>query len=158
MPGPRRDVVIDKFYMQHNETNIITILFICTGNSARSQMAEYLLNLDGARRFQGFSAGTDPKGVNPLTVAAMGELGVSMAGARSKHVAEFENSKIDYVISVCDRAKESCPVWPGGARRIAWSFDDPAAAVGTAEERLAVFRRIRDEIRGRILQFMESGN
>lgn len=142
----------------------VKVLFLCTGNSARSQMAEALLNLDAGGRFEAYSAGTDPKGVHACSIRAMAELGSDISKARSKHVSEFANDRssgkytdrIDYVISVCDRARESCPVWPGGARRIAWSFDDPAAASGNEELQMQTFRRVRDEIRAEILKFIKS--
>lgn len=133
------------------------VLFLCTGNSARSQMAEALLRLDAGDRYESFSAGTEPKGVHPLTIVSMHEAGVDLTNARSKHIREFANDRLDYIISVCDRAKESCPVWPGGAKRVAWSFDDPAAAIGDDAVKLATFRRVRDEIRAQISKFIKTG-
>ena len=135
------------------------VLFLCTGNSARSQMAEAWLRHETGDRCEAFSAGTHPKGVHPLARRAMAEVGVDLAGARSKGVEEFRNEKLDEVVTVCDRAKESCPAFPGAARSVAWSFDDPAEATGTEEERLAVFRRVRDEIRAKIRErFGASGS
>ena len=122
------------------------VLFLCTGNSCRSQMAEGLLrSLDGDR-FEACSAGTDPRGVNPNAVAAMQELGIDIRDQKSEHVEAYLGSGVDTVISVCDSAASNCPTFPERVRRIHWSFDDPAGATGTTEERMAVFRRVRDEI------------
>lgn len=130
-------------------------LILCTGNSARSQMAEGLLRRLGEDRFEVFSAGTEPSSVNPLAVAAMREIGIDISDHRSKSVDEFLGEEFDYVITVCDRANSNCPVFPGRAERIHWSFDDPAQATGDESERLAVFRRVRDEIEGRLRAFVE---
>ena len=100
----------------------------------------------GGERYEVYSAGTEPKGLNPLAVAAMAERGIDIAAARSKSVAEFVSQPFDYVITVCDNANETCPVFPGAGERLHHSFEDPAAAVGTPQERLVVFRRVRDEI------------
>lgn len=127
------------------------VLFLCTGNSARSQMAQALLPLI-ARGFEAESAGTHPAGLNPYTVEAMRELGVDVSHHRSKHVDEFAGQSFDYVVTVCDRAKESCPVLPGAKRLLHWSFDDPAAAPET--QRQEVFRRVRDEIADAICHFL----
>lgn len=121
------------------------VLILCTGNSARSQMAEGLLRAMAGERFEVFSAGTQPSRVNPLAITAMNERGIDISAHRSKSLDEFAAERFDYVITVCDHAKESCPVWPG-ARAIHRSFEDPAAAEGGEEEKLAVFRRVRDEI------------
>lgn len=131
----------------------IRVLFVCTGNSARSQMAEALLQREGGGAFEAFSAGTEAKGVNPLTIRALASIGIDWSGARSKPVTEYLDQPFDYVITVCDRARESCPVFPGGRTKLHWSFDDPAEAVGTEAERLAVFERIRDEIDRRLHDF-----
>ncbi len=132
------------------------VLILCTGNSARSQMAEGLLRHDGGERFEVESAGVEPSRVRPQAVEAMREIGVDISAHRSKSVEEFAGQEFDYVITVCDNAKEQCPVFPGKTRRIHWSFDDPAAAVGDEAERLAVFRRVRDEIRERLREFSAS--
>jgi len=134
----------------------IRVLILCTGNSARSQMAEGLLRHDGGARFEVHSAGTHPSRVNPLAIEAMREVGVDISGHRSKSVDEYSGQPFDYVITVCDRASEECPIFPEGTRRIHWSFEDPAAAEGTDDERLAVFRRIRDKIRQRMRAFAEA--
>ena len=123
------------------------VLILCTGNSARSQMAEGLLRHDADNRFVVESAGTKPSHVRPEAIAVMKELGIDISGHRSKSVEDFADREFDYVLTVCDNAKESCPVFPGHANRLHRNFDDPAAAEGSETARLAVFRRVRDEIR-----------
>ena len=123
------------------------VLILCTGNSARSQMAEGLLRLDAGERFDVESAGTKPGQVRPEAIAAMKEIGIDISGHRSKHVDEFAGQVFDYVLTVCDNAKESCPIFPGHGNRIHHAFDDPAALQGSEAARLALFRRVRDEIR-----------
>lgn len=123
------------------------VLILCTGNSARSQMAEALLRHDAGDRFEVESAGTKPSHVRSEAVAVMKELGVDMAGHRSKSVDEFRNDNFDYVLTVCDNAKETCPIYPGHGLRLHHSFGDPAAVAGSEAERLAAFRLVRDEIR-----------
>jgi len=125
----------------------LRVLFVCTGNSARSQMAEALLRRLGGPTFEVFSAGTEPKGVNPLTVRVLSEAGIDISGARSKSTGAFLGQPFDYVVTVCDRAREACPYFPGAGRTLHWSFDDPAEATGADEQRLAVFRRVMGEIR-----------
>src|ERR1051325_5010923 len=129
------------------------VLILCTGNSARSQMAEGLLRARGGGRFEVYSAGTHPTRVRDGAVEVMREVGIDISGRRSKSVEEFEGREFDYVITVCDNARESCPVFPGRTERIHWSFDDPAAAEGSHDERLAVFRRVRDEIDARLREW-----
>jgi arsenate reductase len=124
----------------------VRVLFVCTGNSARSQMAEAILGRAGGRGVEVHSAGTHPGGVNPLTIQALAEIGIDWSAARSKSVADFLDQRFDYVITVCDQAREACPVFPGAHATLHWGLDDPAAAQGTDEERLAVFRRVRGEI------------
>jgi arsenate reductase len=131
------------------------ILFLCTGNSCRSQMAEGWLRHLAGDRFEVSSAGTDPVGLNPAAVESMRESGVDISAHRSKHVNEFAGVRFDYVVTVCDRARETCPIFPGARTALHWSFDDPAAAQGPDEERRKVFRRVRDEIAGRINQFIK---
>jgi arsenate reductase len=123
------------------------VLILCTGNSARSQMAEGLLRHDAGDRFGVESAGTKPSHVRQEAIAVMKELGIDISGNRSKSVDEFADRKFDYVLTVCDNAKESCPIFSGHANRLHRNFEDPAAAQGSETERLAVFRRVRDEIR-----------
>jgi arsenate reductase len=123
------------------------VLILCTGNSARSQMAEGLLRHDAGDRFEVFSAGTRPTQVRPEAIAVMRELGIDISNHHSKGVDQFEGQSFDYVLTVCDNAKESCPVFPGKTTTIHQDFEDPAALEGSGEERLALFRRVRDNIR-----------
>jgi arsenate reductase len=132
------------------------VLILCTGNSARSQMAEGLLRHMAGDRFEVWSAGVEPSRVRPEAIEAMREIGIDISGHRSKSVDEFTGEKFDYVITVCDNALEQCPVLPGKFERIHWSFDDPAAAEGDEATRLAVFRRVRDEIESRLRAFVEN--
>lgn len=127
-------------------------LFLCTGNSARSQMAEVLLRLITSNHFDAFSAGTHPAGLNPYAIEAMQEIGVNISDQRSKHVNEFVGQPFDYVITVCDRANESCPVFLDARNMRHWSFADPAAA--PPKIRGEVFRQVRDEIADRICKFL----
>ena len=122
------------------------VLILCTGNSARSQMAEGLLRAKAGDRFEVFSAGTRPGALRAEAVAALGEVGIDISHHRSKSVDEFAGQNFDYVITVCDNARESCPVFPARARRIHWSFEDPAS--------LDDFRRVRDEIGERLDKFL----
>ena len=126
------------------------VLFLCTHNSARSQMAEGLLRHLAGDRFEAFSAGTDATRVRPLAIRAMAELGVDIAGQESKTLERYLGEPFDEVITVCDAANEACPVFPSARSRRHWSFDDPSRATGTEDEQLAVYRRVRDEIRVRI--------
>ncbi len=129
------------------------VLILCTGNSARSQMAEGLLRHDAGDRFEAFSAGTRPSRVRPEAIAVMRELGIDISGQFSKSVNEFTGQPFDYVLTVCDNAKESCPVFAAKTITIHQSFDDPAALEGSEDERLALFRRVRDEMRRYLLKF-----
>ena len=122
------------------------VLILCTGNSCRSQMAEGLLRSFAGDRYEVFSAGTAPHGVNPDAVAAMKEIGIDISGHQSDHVESYLGTGIDAVITVCDRAASNCPTFPERTEKVHWSFDDPAEASGSNEERQAVFRRVRDEI------------
>jgi len=131
----------------------IRVLFVCTGNSARSIMAETLLRHHGGDRFEVHSAGTEPRGVNPLTLRVLAEAGIDAAGARSKSVTEYLDQTFDYVVTVCDEARQVCPVFPGVHESLHWGYEDPAEAVGTEEERLAVFRRVFIQIGERVRQF-----
>ena len=132
------------------------VLIICTGNSARSQMAEGLLQHAAGERFEVQSAGTRPGSVRPEAIAVMKELGIDISGHRSKHVNEFEGQSFDYVLTVCDNARESCPLFPGETKRLHKDFEDPAALQGTEEERLALFPRVRDEIGAYLKTFPSS--
>jgi arsenate reductase (thioredoxin) len=127
------------------------VLFLCTGNSARSQMAEGLLRKMAGDRFDVFSAGTQPKGMHPRSIKVMNEVGIDISKQTSKDVSTYLQEKFDYVITVCDRAKQQCPVFPG-AEPIHWGFDDPAEAL--PETQLETFRRVRDEIRHRLGLFL----
>lgn len=127
------------------------VLFLCTGNSARSQMAEGILRHLAGDRFDVFSAGTHPKGIHPKTVLMMNEVGIDIAGQSSKDVAKYHGQQFDYVITVCDRAKQNCPIFPGGAP-IHWGFDDPAEATG--DQQTILFRRVREELFQRIRLFL----
>jgi arsenate reductase len=129
------------------------VLILCTGNSARSQMAEGLLRHDAGDRFTVESAGTKPSTVRPEAIAVMKEVGIDITAHRSKHVDEFAGQKFDYVLTVCDNAKESCPVFFGKAAGLHHSFNDPAAIEGSKEKRLAAFRQVRDELRSYLRRF-----
>ena len=132
------------------------VLILCTGNSARSQMAEGLLRHDGGERFEVHSAGTISSFVRPQAIEAMREIGIDISGHRSKSVDEFIGQEFDYVITVCDNANENCPVFPGKTKRIHWSFDDPAEATGSEADVSEFFGRVRDEIRKQLKGFIES--
>ena len=130
------------------------VLFLCTHNSARSQMAEALLRHLSDGRFGVFSAGTRPTIVHPMTVAIMQEIGIDMSGQRSKDVALYVQESFDYLITVCDQAQEECPIFPGARRQLHWSIPDPAEAIGDEATRLAAFRRARDDVEARIREFI----
>src|SRR5580692_9440237 len=123
------------------------VLILCTGNSARSQMAEGLLRHDGGDAFEVASAGTRPSHVRPEAIAVMKEIGIDISGHRSKSVDEFAARDFDYVLTVCDDARETCPIYPGHGNRLHQSFEDPAALEGSQEMKLAAFRKVRDQIR-----------
>ena len=130
------------------------VLVLCTGNSARSQMGEGLFRDEGGGEYEVLSAGTKPSQVRPEAIEVMREIGIDISRNRSKSVEEFARQSFDYVVTVCDNARDNCPVFPGGGQRIHWSFEDPAAVPGTEEERRAAFRRIRDQIRERVRAFL----
>ena len=119
-------------------------------------MAEGWLRHLAGDRFEAFSAGTHPVGLNPGAIEAMGNAGVDISTYRSKHLKEFTGEKFDYVVTVCDRAKETCPIFPGARTVLHWSFDDPAGAQGSHDERKAVFQRVRDEIADRVRGLLDS--
>ncbi len=133
------------------------VLFLCTGNSARSQMAEGYLRHVAADRYEPLSAGIAPQGLNPLAVEAMREIGIDISGQTSKNVASLLGQHIPYVVTVCDHAKERCPIFPGTWKHLHWGLEDPAAAAGTHEERLALFRRVRDQLMHHIDQAFVAG-
>jgi arsenate reductase len=134
-------------------TNKQRVLILCTGNSARSQMAEGLLHHDAGGRFEVHSAGTKPTSVRLEAIAVMRELGIDISRHRSKHLDEFAGQTFDYVLTVCDQAHESCPIDLGATHRLHHNFEDPVALHGTETERLALFRRLRDEIRTYLRSF-----
>jgi arsenate reductase (thioredoxin) len=132
----------------------IRVIFVCTGNSARSQMAEALLRRDGGAAFEVVSAGVSPRPINPMTIRALDKVGIDISDARSKPVGQFLGQHFDYVITVCDRARATCPVFPGGSVTLHWGVDDPADASGTDEERQFAFDRALKELAIRIHTFV----
>ncbi|MGH9711312.1 MAG: arsenate reductase ArsC [Candidatus Acidiferrales bacterium] len=128
------------------------VLFLCTGNSARSQMAEGYLRHVASERFDAMSAGIESKGLNPLAVQAMHEAGIDISGQRSKDVTQLLGTPVQYVVTVCSNAREKCPVFPATVKFIHWDLDDPAAVQGTDEDKLGAFREVRDEIFAHIEQ------
>jgi len=133
---------------------VTRVLFLCTHNSARSQMAEGFLRAMAGDRFESGSAGTEKTSVNPLAIRAMAELGIDLGGHTSKLYADVASGAWDYLITVCDDANERCPWVPGSVKRLHWSFPDPSRATGSEEERLAVFRRVRDQIQERLTDWL----
>ena len=130
----------------------IRVLFVCTGNSARSIMAEALLRHHGGDEFDVHSAGTEPRGINPLTLKVLADAGIDASFARSKSVNEYLGQEFDYVVTVCDEARQVCPVFPGVHESLHWGYEDPAEATGTEEEKLAVFRRVFVQLGERVRQ------
>jgi arsenate reductase len=135
-------------------TDALRVLFVCTHNSARSQMAEGMLRAWGGDRFVAFSAGTEATLVRPEAVGVMDEIGIDISGQSSKTLEPFLGEALDWLITVCDQARESCPIIPGAAQQAHWSIDDPSAASGDEEARLRAFRTARDALRDRIRMFM----
>jgi arsenate reductase len=134
------------------------VLFLCTGNSARSQMAEGLVNRFRGDTWEAVSAGTQPSGyVHPLAIRAVAELGIDLSGNRSKSTDEFRDTKLDLVITVCDDAAKNCPVWLGQGRVVHIGFPDPAAATGSVKEQFAVFKQVRDGLRKRVFDYLDRG-
>jgi arsenate reductase (thioredoxin) len=133
----------------------IRVLFVCTGNSARSQMAEAVLRRIGDADFEVYSAGTEPKGINPYTVRVLHDAGYDWSSARSKSTDEFAGQSFDYVITVCDRARAVCPVFPGRGETLHWGLEDPAEVEGTDDQKLAAFQRTFREVDQRIRPFVE---
>lgn len=132
----------------------IRVIFVCTGNSARSQMAEALLRLEGGRRFEVVSGGTKPRPISPFTVTALGKVGIDISGAESKSVMRFVRQPFDYVITVCDRARALCPVFPSIGEQLHWGIDDPAEVEGSDAVRQAAYDRALRELAGRIHAFI----
>lgn len=141
-----------------NNKRSVRILFLCTGNSARSQMAEGLLRHEGGEEFVVESAGLEPSIVRTEAIEVMREIGIDISGHRSKSLDEFMTRQFEYVITVCDNAKQNCPVFPGATRRIHWSIDDPAVVEGAEQTRLKAFRAARDDLRERLKKFVASVN
>ncbi len=137
-------------------TEVKKVLFLCTGNSVRSQMAEALLNKLGSGKWKAQSGGVFPSYVHPLAIRVMDEIKIDISRQTSKSMNEFLKEAFDYIITLCDEAAMSCPTFPGQGKRFHWPFEDPAAAIGPIEERLVVFRRIRDEIKRKIEEFLEN--
>lgn len=131
------------------------VLFLCTGNSARSQMAEGLLRHMAPDKFEVYSAGVNPTQLNPLAVKVMTEIGIEISMQKSKSVMEFIGQKFDYVITVCDNARQTCPVFPGKYEKIHWDLEDPAQAQGADDGKLVVFRNIRDQIKTKIVEWLK---
>ena len=132
------------------------VIFLCTGNSARSQMAEALLRKYGGEQFEVYSAGFDPKPIHPLTVKVMNEWGIDMSGHASKDLKQFLGKMhFGIIITVCSKAEEKCPTFPGVSTRLHWPFDDPAAVVGSQEEQLAKFMEVRDQIEAKIKSWLK---
>lgn len=132
----------------------MSALFICTKNSCRSQMAEAFLRHQASDKFDVFSAGLEAAKVDPLAIKVMEEIGMDMTNQESKNLNVYFNQRFSYLITVCDKANKQCPIFPGVSIRENWPFDDPAASTGTEEERLVIYRKVRDEIKGRIEQFL----
>ena len=132
------------------------LLFLCVHNSARSQMAEGLLRARAGDEFEAHSAGNVATEVRPLAIRAMAEIGIDISGQRSKSTAEYAGQRFDYAVTVCDDAKEACPYFANAARQVHWRFDDPSAATGSDDEKFAVYRRVRDEIRAQIDEFVSA--
>lgn len=132
------------------------VLFLCTGNSARSQMAEALLRKYGGDRFDVYSAGLEPSVINPFTVKVLNEAGIDASAQYSKPLTTFMGKRdFDYLITVCSSADEKCPFFPGMGKRMHWPFEDPAALIGSDEEKTAKFREIRDQIEEKIKSWLE---
>lgn len=134
----------------------VKVLFLCTGNSCRSQMAEAWLRKLAGESFEVYSAGLEPHGVNPYTIKVMEELGIDMSKHRSTHLDEYKGKiDFDFLITVCGNADERCPLFPGMGTRLHWPFEDPAKFVGPESEKLAAFREVRDQIKSRIESWLD---
>jgi thioredoxin type arsenate reductase len=134
----------------------VRVLFLCTGNSARSQMAEAILEQVGGTAFEVESAGTEPKGVNPFTRRVLRDAGIDWSAATSKSVTQFTGRPFDYVVTVCDRARQACPVFPGADQSLHWDLADPAEVEGSDDDKLAAFRATYADLRGRIGGFVKT--
>ncbi len=131
------------------------VLFLCYGNSARSQMAEGLLKFLSGDKFEVHSAGIEPKEVHPLAIKVMAEIGIDISKQKSKHAKDFLSQHFGYIITVCDEANEKCPTFPDISVRLHWSFEDPAKLEGSEEKKLLIFRKVRDQIREKILEWLK---
>jgi arsenate reductase len=134
----------------------IKVLFLCTNNACRSQMAEGMLRHQAGDRFDVFSAGIEPTEVHPIAIKAMEEMGVDISGQRAKSAMEFLDQEFDYVITVCDRAKQTCPVFPGKYEKIHWDMKDPDSVTGSGREKLEAFKKARNQIQANIIRFVKS--
>jgi len=141
--------------METKMTQAKKVLFLCTGNSCRSQMADGIVNHDFAGKIEAVSAGTSPHGLNPRAVLVMSEIGIDISGNSSDHLDRYAGERFDYVISLCGDADETCPAFFGGVRRLHMPFDDPPRATGSTDAVMAVYRRVRDEIRTRMNLFFK---
>jgi arsenate reductase len=148
--------VISPDVARHDHPRPVSVLFVCTHNSARSIMAEALLREKGGAGFEACSAGTEAAEVRPLTLRVLREAGLSTEGLHSKSVEAFLGRPFDYVITVCDSARQTCPLFPGDGQRLHWGYEDPSAVEGTEEERLEAFRRVFTAISARIDGFLEA--
>jgi len=140
------------------QSSRIRILVLCTGNSCRSQIAEGFFRRFGESSVEVFSAGLEPKGVNPRAIQVMKEVGIDISNHTSDHLSKYIEQTFDYVITVCDNAAANCPVFPGAGTKLHWPFEDPADATGTEEQVLTVFRRIRDEIGTKVRNWLEASS
>ncbi len=132
------------------------VIFVCTGNSCRSQMAEGILRAYAGESYEVVSAGLEPSPVHPRAIQVMKEIGIDISGHSSDEINKYLNDEFDYIITVCDNANERCPLFPGNGKRQHWSFEDPAGATGTEEEIMRVFRNVRDKIKVKIEEFLSS--
>jgi arsenate reductase len=130
-----------------------SVIFLCTGNSARSQMAEGMMRYLRGNEFEVFSAGTEPKGIHPLAIEVLTEIGIDISSHRSKHLEEYLNREFDYIVTLCDHAAKNCPLFPGPGEIIHRGFSDPAAVEGSGEEKLEMFRSVRDALKEFMLSF-----
>jgi protein-tyrosine-phosphatase len=152
-PAFAEETTLKAFSAKYEPRRPVRVLFLCTHNSARSQMAEALLRELGSTGVEVHSAGTEPASIHEFTIQVMGEMGIDMANQRPKHVSEFLGEVFDYIITVCDRAREECPVFPGDPEQIHWSFADPAEVKGREEAQLAVFREVGMQLNTRLRYF-----
>lgn len=144
--------------LEHQGSKTFSVLFLCSGNSCRSQMAEGLLRHFGGDRFKAASAGIHPTSLNPTAVEIMSEIGIDISGQKSKSVNELLSGGFDYVITVCDKTREFCPIFPSSATTFHWNLEDPAEFKGTADAQREVFRGVREKLQDLILKFIHSGS